>query len=71
MTKKRNVNQHNGVDYSDVTTSIRDLAKIYKPTDIKSFVKSFIRKYNVQKGYEEKLEAIVREELNGGMKSEV
>ncbi|HIW33500.1 MAG TPA: hypothetical protein IAA29_12015 [Candidatus Paenibacillus intestinavium] len=61
------------VEYSDVRTSIRDLAKIYKPKDAKAFVRSFIHKYNVQKGYEEELEAIVLEALKetGGSENEI
>lgn len=51
------------VNYSDVRQSIRDMTRIYKPTDTPAFVKDFIRKYNIQKGKEAELEAIVIDEM--------
>lgn len=70
MTKAR---KQPNIEYSDVRTSIRDLAKIYKPADAKSFVNSFVNKYNVQKGFETELEAIVLDVIkaNGGDTDEV
>ena len=67
------VNKRPSVEYSDVRTSIRDLAKIYKPSNAKAFVKSFVNKYNVQKGFEEELESIVVEVMEdiGGSGNEV
>jgi len=52
------------VDYSDVRQSIRDMALIYKPTDVKSFVRNYVRKYNIQKGFEKELESIVNATLS-------
>lgn len=58
------------VDYSDVRQSIRDMTRIYKPTDVKAFVIDFVRKYNIQKGKEAELEVIVNDELSKFQKEE-
>lgn len=51
--------------YDDVRQSIIDLARIYKPnTDrVPDFVREFVRKYNVHKGYESELEQLVYETI--------
>ncbi len=58
---ERRRNSKSNVDYNDVRSSIRDLAVIYKPSDPKRFVREFVYKYNVQKGYEAELERIVKD----------
>jgi hypothetical protein len=49
----------------EVEESITDLTRIYKPAvaDVDRFVKRFVRKYNVTKGYENELKQIVLNEL--------
>lgn len=53
--------------YNEVTQSIRDLTRIYKPDRemARSFVTWFVKKYNVQGGFEKELLAIVLEEIDG------
>lgn len=52
------------VNYGEVRKSVRELARIYKPKNPERFVKQFIEKYKVQKGFENELLADVRDELN-------
>ena len=49
----------------EVERSIRDLAKIYKPTpaEVPAFVERFIRKYKIPKGHERRLRNAVRDEM--------
>lgn len=49
----------------EVEASIKDLARIYKPavSEVDQFVKRFVRKYNITKGYENDLKQIVLNEL--------
>jgi hypothetical protein len=52
------------VNYGEVRKSIRELTRIYKPKNPERFVKQFIAKYNVQRGYEKELQNDVLDELS-------
>jgi len=53
------------INTGEVSQSIRDLTKVYKPseTEVDNFVRRFVRKYNITKGYEKELKQIVLNEL--------
>jgi hypothetical protein len=53
----------NTVNYGEVRKSIRDLTRTYKPKDPVKFVKEFVKRYNIQKGFEKELLAEVQDEL--------
>jgi hypothetical protein len=46
-----------------VEDSVRDLTRIYKPSNPDLFVKEYIRKYRIPKGNEVKLKSFVLDEL--------
>jgi len=53
------------INFGEVVQSIKELTHIYKPTEkgVDKFVKDFVRKYNVHKGFEDELKTIVLNEL--------
>lgn len=52
------------INFGEVRNSIRDLTRIYKPKDPDRFVRDFVRKYNIQRGFEAELKQIVANELS-------
>jgi hypothetical protein len=55
----------NAIKLSEVEQSIKDLTRIYKPaaSEVDRFVKRFVLKYNITKGYENELKRIVLNQL--------
>lgn len=53
------------VDFKLVKESLKDLTKIYKPksTQARSFVEWFVKKYKVQRGFENELTRFVISEI--------
>lgn len=48
---------------NEVRDSLLELARIYKPSDPRKFVRDFIKRYRVTGGYEDELTALVATEL--------
>jgi hypothetical protein len=57
--------RRDNTDQVNVFDSIRDLTRIYKPTDSQAcgFVSSFVRKYKIPKGNDSELLRVVRAEI--------
>ncbi len=51
------------IDYGATKQSLIDLTRIYKPKDVDKFVRGFVRKYNIPRGFESALKTIVFDEL--------
>lgn len=46
-----------------VENSVQELARIYQPTNIRKFVKEYIKKYGIPGGYEEALIHLVEVQM--------
>lgn len=48
----------------EVRESVKQLTRIYRPTNVKKFVKEYVKKYRIHGGYEEHLANLVEFELS-------
>jgi hypothetical protein len=48
----------------EVIESVKELARIYRPTNVRKFVREYVKKYKIHGGYEEQLANVVELELS-------
>jgi hypothetical protein len=48
---------------NEVKDSVRELARIYRPTNPRKFVKDYVKKYRIPGGYEDVLTRLVEVEM--------
>ncbi len=47
----------------EVMESVKELTRIYRPSNPRKFVQEYVKKYRIQGGYEEELTHVVKLEL--------
>ena len=49
---------------NEVKDSVRELVRIYRPSDARKFVKDYVKKYRIPGGYEDVLTRLVETEMS-------